>query len=387
MKSKNEKIGLVVLIATAILAISAFSVILTPVSAQPVEVWNVTWSDIGTAVATTEDSVYLVGVNTNLTDAFLNKYDKDGNLLWNSTWEMFAPEVGGSNVVATAAAGDSVYLAGGCAFSNVTGLDAFLNKYDSDGNFLWNITWGGTGATSATVAYATAAVEDCVFLAGETAPSNVSDFDAFLNKYDGDGNLLWNITWGGPGTYSANAVATSGDSVYVAGRAPGGKAFLNRYNSTDGNFLWNRNVTCGGIGTQGWATTTGDNAVYLAGRTGLDTVPGAFLNKYNSTDGSLIWNVTWGKTGNDHGRAIATAEDGVVYLAGNRGSFLANESDAFLVKFSEPTPIPTPTSDVHAILTPAPTPTASPTPTPPGFEAGFTIAGLLAVSYLVLRRR
>ncbi len=499
MKSKSEKICLVVLIATAIFA---FSVIPTPVvGAQPVEVWNVTWSNaLGSAVATADDSVYLAGVNTNLTDAFLNKYDTEGNLLWNITWEMFAPGEGGSNVVATAAAGDSVYLAGTCGFSNVTG-GAFLNKYDTDGNLLWNITWG----TVFTTGYAVAAAEDCVYVAGETAPSNVSDFNAFLNKYDTDGNLLWNVTWGGPGTYSANAVAISGDSVYVVGRAPGGKAFLNRYNSTDGNFLWNRNVTCGGIGTQGRATATGDNAVYVSGRTGLDTVPGAFLNKYdstggnliwnitwggigtsgsatatagdsvylagqnesrdfdfcnaflnkyNSTDGSLIWNITWGKTGWVTGRAIATAEEGVVYLAGSKTNesvapIFANESDAFLVKFSEPTPIPTPTpipatgaisvssspsgaratidglnwvgstpcktpsdlptgtytlrlslegyhdwsqtvevkayetSEVHATLTPAPTPS----PTPPGFEAGCTIAGLLAVAYLVLRRR
>ena len=497
---KSKKIGLLVL--TAILAISTFSVIPTPVSAQPVEVWNVTWPGSGTAVATTEDSVYLAGVNTNLTDAFLNKYDKDGALIWNLTWDMF-PAGGGSNVVAAEAAGDSVYLAGTCGFSNVTG-GAFLNKYDSDGNLLWNITWGGMDMNN-TFGYATAAAGDCVYLAGETAPFNVSYFDAFLNKYDSDGNLLWNITWGGTaGTYSANAVATSGDSVYVVGRAPGGKAFLNRYNSTDGNFLWNRNVTCGGIGTQGWATATGDNAVYVAGRTGLNTVPGAFLNKYdstdgnlirnitwggigtsglatatsgdsvylagqnvsrdfdfcnaflnkyNSTDGSLIWNITGGKTVWVTGHAIATSGDGVVYLAGSKTNesyspIYANESDAFLVKFSEPTPIPlapglpvpgfisvsssplgadisldgrpinaiTPhiitvevigihtiklslegyhdwsqtvevkaneTSEVHATLTPAPTPT----PTPPGFEAGFTIAGLLAVAYLALRRR
>ena len=488
MKSKNEKIALVVL--TAILVISAFSVILTPVGAQPVEVWNVTWPGLGTAVATIEDSVYLAGVNTNWTDAFLNKYDKDGNLLWNSTWEMFSPEVGGSNVVAATAAGDSVYLAGACAFSNVTDFDAFLNKYDSDGNLLWNITCGGTGAT---IAYATAATEDCVFLAGETAPSNVSDFDAFLNKYDSDGNLLWNITWGGTaGTYSALAVATSGDSVYIAGRAPG-KEFLNRYNSTDGNLIWN--ITWGGFLEA--ATATGGSAVYLAGDSGLDTVGAflnkynsidgnllwnitwggiytsglatatsgdsvylagqnvsrdfdfcnAFLNKYNGTDGRLIWNITWGKTGWVTGRAIATTGDNVVYLAGSKTNesvppTAANESDAFLVKFSEPTP-PTPTPTPTVTPTPSEkvpegcktlwyfdeqsvkcqqdefcglymykglrtfeteeeckaalekylrekkeeTPTPSPTPTPPGFEAGFAIAGLLTVAYLVLRRR
>ena len=54
------------------------------------------------------------------------------------------------------------------------------------------------------------------------------------------------------------------------------------------------------------------------------------------------------------------------------------------------TPTAAPTAAPH--ITPAPTakPTAKPTPTPteePGFEAVFAIAGLLAVAYLVVRRK
>ena len=55
-----------------------------------------------------------------------------------------------------------------------------------------------------------------------------------------------------------------------------------------------------------------------------------------------------------------------------------------------PTPTPTPTAEPTAIPTPEPTaePAAEPTPTEePGFEAVFAIAGLLAVAYLVLRRK
>ena len=61
-----------------------------------------------------------------------------------------------------------------------------------------------------------------------------------------------------------------------------------------------------------------------------------------------------------------------------------------------PTPVvsPTPTPEVTPTptppeVTPTPTPveTPTPTPTPPGFEAVFAIAGLLAIAYLVLRKR
>ena len=52
---------------------------------------------------------------------------------------------------------------------------------------------------------------------------------------------------------------------------------------------------------------------------------------------------------------------------------------------AEPTAEPTAT----AVPTPEPTaePTATPTPEPPGFEAVFAIAGMLAIAYLVLRKR
>ncbi|MEA2075466.1 MAG: PGF-CTERM sorting domain-containing protein [Euryarchaeota archaeon] len=63
-----------------------------------------------------------------------------------------------------------------------------------------------------------------------------------------------------------------------------------------------------------------------------------------------------------------------------------------------PMSTPTPTATPTTTMTPAPTPVATPTPVPvpatpaptpkePGFEAGFAIAGLLAIAYLVLRKR
>ena len=52
-----------------------------------------------------------------------------------------------------------------------------------------------------------------------------------------------------------------------------------------------------------------------------------------------------------------------------------------------PTPTPSPTSTVSPVAPTTPTPTPTPSPTPPGFEAIFAVAGLLAVTYFVLRRK
>ncbi len=424
MKSKS-KVLLVVL--TAIFVCSAFSV--TFAEAQPVEVWNVTWGgpgdDEGRAVATAGDCVYLAGVIEGV-DAFLNKYDKTGNLIWNNTWEMF-PASGDwySDSVAITTTEDSVYLAGATTSSNNSDFDAFLNKYDNDGKLIWDITCGVPGS----LGYATAATGDSVFLAGEIMP-NGSNYAAFLNKYDKDGTLVWNITWGG----AAWATATTGDCVYVAGDHHG-KAFFNKCDK-GGSLIWN--ITWGELGTHGLATATTGDCVYLAG----NTIPGAFLNKYdkdgnliwnitacgmsqgwataasgdwvylagpnesfgkvpccnaglnkyNSTDGSLIWNITWGKAGWVNGRAVATAGDSV-YLAGTTKNSSDANGSAFLVKFSDLTPTPTvtpvPTSTptpTLATTAPIETPTVPPA-APPGFEAVLAITGLLVVAFLVRIKR
>ena len=63
------------------------------------------------------------------------------------------------------------------------------------------------------------------------------------------------------------------------------------------------------------------------------------------------------------------------------------------VPVATPTATPAPTAKPTAAPVPTvaptatPEPTAEPTPEPPGFEAVFAIAGLLAIAYLVLRRR
>ena len=91
-----------------------------------------------------------------------------------------------------------------------------------------------------------------------------------------------------------------------------------------------------------------------------------------------IWNIT----------AVATNENGTV-----------KQTWIWTVSQVISTPSPTPSPSLIATLTPIPSPmptpsptptpvpTLSPTPTPLGFEAIFTIAGLLAVAYLLRSRR
>jgi len=312
-------VGLVVL--TVILVSTVFAASGTAVSTSPAEVWNVTWGGSGgyegRAVAAAGDYVYLAG-DIDGCYAFLNKYDSDGTLLWNITRAMFPSCINwSSDNVAMTTTADGVYMAGATASPNNIDLDAFLHKYDSDGTLLWNITYGGPADN---LGYAVAATDDSVYLAGEII-SNGSNYAAFLNRYDTEGNLLWNITWSGPGCYAAFGAAASGDSVYVTGRE-GHKSFLNKYSSTDGSLIWNLTSL---MEVRGIAA--GDPVVYSAGI----SFPDAGLNKYSSTDGSLIWNITDSRM--SCGSATAARGDRV-YLAGANRSSDFDFSNASLTKYN-----------------------------------------------------
>ena len=228
--------------------------------------------------------------------------------------------------VATDAAGN-VYLAGtahspGLAsggFQNTYGGgdgNAFLVKFNANGNRLWATYYGGTiGTSAASIAtdaagnvYMSGITQDTVgiaspggfrntFQGNKTGNGNPPVFDAFLVKFDANGNRLWatyyNIETGNgwPVAFD-NAIATDASgNVYLesttnsdTGIASGG--FQNIYNGTNNLY---------GLG--------GD----------------AFLVKFDA-NGNRLWATYYGASGAEYGYSVATDRAGNVYLGGATGS-------------------------------------------------------------------
>ncbi len=103
-----------------------------------------------------------------------------------------------------------IYLVGSTDYFG-TG-DAFLARYDGGGNQLWNTTWGGVGGD---YGYGVAVGSD-VYITGYTNSSGAGEDDAFLAKYSVGGTQLWNTTWGGPGDDGGYGVAVGSD-IYLVG--------------------------------------------------------------------------------------------------------------------------------------------------------------------------
>jgi hypothetical protein len=152
----------------------------------------------------------------------LLKFDANGTLVWARAWggigEPGVPGFDQSHGVATSA--DGVYMVGetNTFFAN----DAYLVKFDFNGNLLWQRDWGVDGVqapfTGLTAAFAvTTDAAGNAYFTGNTFDSGHLK-NIVLVKFSGAGDLIWSKV-GGPGFGGGRDVDVSpdGTAVFVSG--------------------------------------------------------------------------------------------------------------------------------------------------------------------------
>jgi len=359
-----------------------FDVFLSKYDSSGNSLWTRTWggtdNDSGSGVAADVlGNVYITGdfwgecdfdpgsgtdnhSSNGFVNPFLSKFDPDGYFLWARTWGG-TEGVGGYGICVDSPG--SVYVTGNfkgtCDFYPDTGVDdhssngysdAFLSKFDSDGNFLWARTCGGSDwdwgfAVTSDNFESTYVVGDfgntCDFDPGSGIDNHTSSGgpDVFLCKFGSSGNLLWARVWGassGDGDYGLGVAADGAGNAYTTGyfhgtcdfdpgvgvhnRTCGGyvNAFLSRLDS-NGDFhwaqTWGDGASAEGLGVAtddtGNAFVTGYFLEYLS----PDGVPDALLSKFSS-DGDVLWTRLWGGSGNTIGHGVAVDDSGSAYVAG-----------------------------------------------------------------------
>jgi hypothetical protein len=230
------------------------------------------------------------------TDVFVRKYDAEGNEVWTR-------QFGSSNLdIARGISVDStgVYVAGQTrgALPGQTGAggdDAFVRKYDADGNEVWTLQFG---SSENDIAGAISVDSTGVYVVGymnlHFKPVPAGDQVAFVRKYDADGTEVWTRQFGTPDAGSTSypdpeavrAISVGSTGVYVLGTtvgtlpgqtSSGGRdAFVGKYDA-DGNEVWIRQSGTSGDDSAGgiFVDSTG---VYEVGRRGQD----AFIRKYDA---------------------------------------------------------------------------------------------------------
>ena len=357
-----------------------------------VETLGATNSDGGRSIITdAKGNVYILGQfigtvdfdpgagTANLTsvgnsDVFIQKMDPNGNLLWVKSFGGVSYDYPGSltidgigNIYTTGSFQGTVDFDPGVGKYNLTsagGLDVFVHKMDSSGNFIWARVFGDTlqdsGLSITTDAagnvYTTGAFGGTVdFNPGVGALSYTAsgNLDVFIQKLSSTGNFLWAKAFGGISFERGTAIRIDGQgNIITAGRFKGtvdfnpGTAsfnltsasthsndiFIQKLNSF-GNFVWAKAIggqrseslnsmaldSFGNIYSTGWFAGTVDFDPWGGGayHTSIGSQTRDIFVMKMSSAGSYLWVRVMGAKLTDEGISLALDNSYNIYTAGN----------------------------------------------------------------------
>ena len=256
---------------------------------------------------TTEAKQSTVGLTTN---SFVAKFDSDGNQLWIE--QLGTAELDDSYRIATDSEGN--VFAGGVTTGDLGGenagltYDSWLVKVNNNGQLEWIEQFGtpdyeflwGIDTDSEGNVYATG------WTLGDLGGENAGSYDAWVTKYDSNGNQVWIEQFGtggddGPGSFFNNLEVDSNDNIFLTGytdsnlggpNAGSYDAWVAKYDS-DGNQLWLQQFGTPDFDYAGEVTTDSFGNLYVTGFTEGslgDTNAGsvdAWVAKFDAESGTL----------------------------------------------------------------------------------------------------
>jgi hypothetical protein len=231
--------------------------------------------------------------------------------------------------------GDGGFVLAGSATSFGAGLsDFWLVKTDSSGTMNWNRTYGGAGDDIASVIIQAG---DGFVILGMTSSFGEGRFDYWLIKVNSNGNMLWNKTYGGVADdFGASVIQTNDGGYALTGWTnsfgAGGEDLWLVKTDSSGNMVRNKTYGSNYNDEAHSLVQTGDGGFLIAGDTAFESGnEDAWLVKVGS-NGSMIWNRTFGGPTLDTFLSLAQLKDGSIALSGYTSSYGSGSNDAWLVK-------------------------------------------------------
>jgi hypothetical protein len=293
-----------------------------------------------------EGGFLAVGVTTSFgaggRDGLAVRVDADGNLLWMQSYGGASQDA----IMDVYRVSEDTYVLTGTSYSLGPGTAGmWVLMIDDDGQVIWEQSHGGDGADTGWRVLQTS--DGGFIVGGFTTSFGAGSKDLWLVKLDSEGGYVWDHTYGGTGD----------DRGYGLAIVPGGGYLLTGYTDSfgaggtdiylvmaddEGLPSWTR--TYGGPGNEiGYAVITPcGGGILLAGST-TSIAPGD-VNTYvihTDTFGDTLWTTTYAVAGDDWAEALLQTQDGGFALGGSADPGSLGNRDLYLVRLegSGPTPV------------------------------------------------
>jgi len=259
----------------------------------------------------------------------------DGNETWMKTFGGWKRDAGAS-VEKTLDGG--YIIIGRTASYGAGGYDIWLIKTDSQGEKIWDKTYGGKYSDWS---YSGKQTNDRGFIITGTrgySPNEDSNSgDIWLIKTDEEGNQIWNKTFDyGIVECGMKVIQTSDDGFLVLATAFNATSSPDLYTcvyliKTDenGDMMWDKKFEGNSI-TWGSIVETPDHHYVGVGSSHWDV----WVFK-TDTSGELVWDKTYGGSQTDLGSSLIVTNDGKYLVVAHTASFGAGGSDIWLLKLSD----------------------------------------------------
>ncbi len=284
--------------------------------------------DLAASIQQTKDGGYIVAgtissESTGLFDAWIFKLKPDGNVEWDQILGGSQDDVANS-IQQTS---DGGFIVAGATYSKGAGEeDAWVLRLNTNGNLLWDKTFGGKGDDWAKSIQQT--TDGGYIVAGETS-KNADSSNAWVFKLDYKGDILWERVCGNNTQNKVRSIQQTSDEGYIVVGNTGkslsycmqGWVFKLEPN---GDTRWDKTFIFGEEYNNNTASIqqTTDGGYIVAGYTDgythskkMTMHKDAWILKLES-DGDKEWEKLIGKWGEDQATSIRQTSDGGYIVAG-----------------------------------------------------------------------
>jgi hypothetical protein len=228
---------------------------------------------------------------------------------------------------------DGNFIVTGYLRNNSGNYDVYLVKTDGAGNVLWSMNYGGNDQDWGYDVKET--FDNGFIVAGYTESFGPGVTDGYLIKTDSTGNMIWSKTFGVTGVTAytnASSVLQASDSCYYVVGSRLSDIYLSKFD-TLGNLVWTKTFSGNSTDLAYSVKQSMDGGIIICGHTESYGIGNGdvFLIK-TDMNGNQLWYKTYGGSGADRGFAVSQTSDQGYIIGGLTTSFGSGGFDFCLIK-------------------------------------------------------